>query len=165
MLTIARVGATEPSSGSEGQDCVSRDQDRERNLVSHPPSPEAQVSNGLREEEDIGMDGHRTDKRHGLNRRSLLAGAGAGIAALAAASALPAASGLAQTAAGRSPIMRAIPKTGERIPVIGLGTFETFDVSPGEPRDHMGVFLFARVADLSDVRFALICVQFEIWLM
>jgi diketogulonate reductase-like aldo/keto reductase len=83
------------------------------------------------------MGQYRTHIVHGMNRRSLLAGAGAGIAALAAASTLPAASGLAQTAAGRTPIMRAIPKTGERIPVIGLGTFETFDVAPGEPREHI----------------------------
>lgn len=34
------------------------------------------------------------------------------------------------------PIMRAIPKTGEQIPVIGLGTFETFDITPGESRDN-----------------------------
>jgi diketogulonate reductase-like aldo/keto reductase len=80
---------------------------------------------------------HRIHMAHGMNRRSLLAAAGAGLGTLAAASAFPVASGLAQTATGRSPITRPIPKTGERIPVVGLGTFETFDVSPGEPRDHI----------------------------
>jgi diketogulonate reductase-like aldo/keto reductase len=74
---------------------------------------------------------------HGMSRRSLLAAAGGGLGALAAASVFPAASTFAQAPAGRTPIMRAIPKTGERIPVVGLGTFETFDVTPGEPRQHI----------------------------
>lgn len=34
-------------------------------------------------------------------------------------------------------ILRAIPKTGEKIPAIGLGTFLTFDIKPGQPRDHL----------------------------
>ncbi|WP_205749063.1 aldo/keto reductase [Frigidibacter oleivorans] len=38
---------------------------------------------------------------------------------------------------GPRPILRAIPATGEQVPVIGLGTFETFDITPGEPRDHV----------------------------
>jgi aryl-alcohol dehydrogenase-like predicted oxidoreductase len=33
--------------------------------------------------------------------------------------------------------MRPIPATGEMIPAIGLGTFETFDITPGEPRGHV----------------------------
>jgi diketogulonate reductase-like aldo/keto reductase len=80
------------------------------------------------------------NKPDGLSRRSLLAagaGLGAGLGALAAVSALPGGAARAQGAAGRAPIMRAIPKSGERIPVMGLGTFETFDVTPGEPRDHI----------------------------
>ncbi|WP_246703717.1 aldo/keto reductase [Rhizobium sp. SEMIA 4085] len=33
--------------------------------------------------------------------------------------------------------MRPIPKTAEMIPAIGLGTFETFDIRPGETRDNV----------------------------
>ncbi|TBY80520.1 aldo/keto reductase [Rhizobium leguminosarum bv. viciae] len=38
---------------------------------------------------------------------------------------------------GPAPIMRPIPKTGEMIPAVGLGTFETFDIRPGEARDNV----------------------------
>jgi diketogulonate reductase-like aldo/keto reductase len=34
-------------------------------------------------------------------------------------------------------MLRTIPKTGEKIPAVGLGTFMTFDVRPGQPRDHL----------------------------
>jgi diketogulonate reductase-like aldo/keto reductase len=34
-------------------------------------------------------------------------------------------------------IMRKIPRSGEMIPAIGLGTYLTFDVLPGQPRDHI----------------------------
>lgn len=88
-------------------------------------------------EMEIGMGEHRTHTQHRISRRSLLAAAGTGLGALAVASAFPVTTGFAQPAAGRTPITRVIPKTGERIPVVGLGTFETFDVSPGEPRDHI----------------------------
>jgi diketogulonate reductase-like aldo/keto reductase len=37
----------------------------------------------------------------------------------------------------QDPIMRTIPRTGEAVPVIGLGTFLTFDVIPGQKRDHL----------------------------
>jgi diketogulonate reductase-like aldo/keto reductase len=33
--------------------------------------------------------------------------------------------------------MRTIPSSNESIPAIGLGTFLTFDVVPGQPRDHL----------------------------
>ncbi|WP_207483981.1 aldo/keto reductase [Arenibaculum pallidiluteum] len=33
--------------------------------------------------------------------------------------------------------MRAIPRTGEMIPAVGLGTFMTFDIVPGQPRTHL----------------------------
>jgi diketogulonate reductase-like aldo/keto reductase len=33
--------------------------------------------------------------------------------------------------------MRPIPRTGEALPAIGLGTFLTFDVIPGQPREHL----------------------------
>ena len=75
--------------------------------------------------------------RNGVSRRSLLATAGTTLGALAAISAFPGATARAQNPAGRMPIRRAIPKTGEQIPVVGLGTFETFDVTSGEPRGHV----------------------------
>ncbi|SMD25223.1 aldo/keto reductase [Lentzea albidocapillata] len=34
-------------------------------------------------------------------------------------------------------ITRRIPKSGELVPAIGLGTFMTFDKRPGAPRDHL----------------------------
>jgi diketogulonate reductase-like aldo/keto reductase len=34
-------------------------------------------------------------------------------------------------------ITRAIPRTGELVPAIGLGTYLTWDVLPGAPRDHI----------------------------
>jgi diketogulonate reductase-like aldo/keto reductase len=34
-------------------------------------------------------------------------------------------------------ITKAIPRSGERVPAIGLGTFLTFDVLPGQNRDHL----------------------------
>ncbi len=68
-----------------------------------------------------------------LSRRRFLA-AGASAAALSALTPLVP-SARAQTAA--QPIMRPIPKTGERIPAVGLGSFETFDILPGQPRDNV----------------------------
>jgi aryl-alcohol dehydrogenase-like predicted oxidoreductase len=35
-------------------------------------------------------------------------------------------------------IMKTIPRTNERVPAIGLGTFMTFDLMPGERRQHLG---------------------------
>lgn len=79
------------------------------------------------------------------DRRSFLRKAGLGLAAsvLPASALFSGSRALAQSATAPaaaysgSPIMRAIPKTDEMIPVIGLGTFETFDITPGEPRDHV----------------------------
>lgn len=78
------------------------------------------------------------------DRRSFLKYAGLGVAACASPASFlfPSSSAAAQTAAPTPAptgpaIMRPIPKTGEMIPAIGLGTFETFDVTPGEPRDHV----------------------------
>jgi diketogulonate reductase-like aldo/keto reductase len=68
-------------------------------------------------------------------RRQLLAGAGAAVATSLLGTGLTARPALAQVAG--DPIMRPIPATGEMIPAIGLGTFETFDIMPGEPRDHV----------------------------
>jgi len=69
-----------------------------------------------------------------LPRRRLLQATGL----VAGALALP---GLVRSATAQAApadiIMRAIPKTGEKIPAIGLGTFLTFDIKPGQPRDHL----------------------------
>lgn len=84
---------------------------------------------------DIDKDREMLINSSPFGRRALLKGMGA-FAGLAAATMLPRAA-IAQSATGSNPTMRAIPKTGEMIPAVGLGTFETFDVVPGEPRDHI----------------------------
>ncbi|TCU12620.1 aldo/keto reductase [Rhizobium sullae] len=71
-----------------------------------------------------------------VHRRTILQAAGAAIGAMAVGS-IGGGHAFAQTTADRSIIRRAIPKTREEIPVVGLGTFETFDVLPGEPRAHI----------------------------
>jgi aryl-alcohol dehydrogenase-like predicted oxidoreductase len=35
-------------------------------------------------------------------------------------------------------IMKTVPGTNEQVPAIGLGTFMTFDLLPGDKRDHLG---------------------------
>jgi diketogulonate reductase-like aldo/keto reductase len=68
------------------------------------------------------------------SRRNLLKAVALGAGALA----MPALFRDARAAAAPSDIItRAIPKTGEKIPAIGLGTFMTFDIKPGQPRDHL----------------------------
>ncbi|MDQ8731039.1 aldo/keto reductase [Bradyrhizobium sp. LHD-71] len=76
---------------------------------------------------------HHHGLRSTYSRRSVMRALGAGGLAFACSSSLP---HLAFGQAG-TPITRAVPRTGERVPVIGLGTFETFDVNPGEPREHI----------------------------
>jgi diketogulonate reductase-like aldo/keto reductase len=39
--------------------------------------------------------------------------------------------------ASQQVITRAIPRTGEVVPAVGMGTFMTFDVTPGQPREHL----------------------------
>jgi diketogulonate reductase-like aldo/keto reductase len=69
-----------------------------------------------------------------LSRRRLLQATGLAAGALA----LPALfHSAAAQAAPANLILRAIPKTGEKVPAIGLGTFLTFDIKPGQPRDHL----------------------------
>lgn len=69
-----------------------------------------------------------------LSRRRLLQATGLAAGALA----LPALfHGARAQAAPANLILRAIPKTGEKVPAIGLGTFLTFDIKPGQPRDHL----------------------------
>jgi diketogulonate reductase-like aldo/keto reductase len=81
-----------------------------------------------------------TPRRAGtLNRRDVMRLLGLGIAAGALRtvgfSSVPAlAQATAQTA---GLITRRIPRSGEILPAIGLGTFMTFDVVPGQARDHV----------------------------
>ncbi|QZO00899.1 aldo/keto reductase [Chenggangzhangella methanolivorans] len=80
-----------------------------------------------------------------LSRRGVLSGAASLGAASAVLAAGPATSpAAAQTpAAGPAPvpagdvISRAIPRSGEVLPAVGLGTFLTFDVVPGQKRGHL----------------------------
>lgn len=61
----------------------------------------------------------------GLSRRQFLYGAGASILALRT----PQLFADAPAGAAESPVTRAIPSSGERIPAIGMGTWQTFDVA------------------------------------
>jgi diketogulonate reductase-like aldo/keto reductase len=66
-----------------------------------------------------------------INRREALRRLG--VAALAVGGGGRFAGAVADVATSRlSLLTRAIPATGEKIPVIGLGTWQTFDVGPGE---------------------------------
>lgn len=77
------------------------------------------------------------------SRRNLIRG-GVGFGLLAAQSAATSSRPKAQptqqagtTAEAKDVITRAIPRTNERLPVIGLGTFLTFDTLPGQPRENL----------------------------
>jgi diketogulonate reductase-like aldo/keto reductase len=77
------------------------------------------------------------------SRRALMRGAaGAGVLAAqsVASSSRPKAAPTAQAGSARTAgdvLTRAVPKTKEELPVIGLGTFLTFDTIPGQPRDNL----------------------------
>lgn len=85
-----------------------------------------------------------------LPTRRGVVGAGLGIGGAGLlAQAVPASMAQAQTQGGGAPaaagpaapapgiVMRSIPRTGEQVPAIGLGTYLTFDLLPGRPRDHV----------------------------
>jgi len=81
--------------------------------------------------------------REGMTRREVFASAavvGAGIILSPALGSVRHA-GAAEVAAGTSRtqgiITKTIPRTSESLPAIGLGTYLTFDVIPGEPRDFI----------------------------
>ncbi|MEH3148290.1 MAG: aldo/keto reductase [Methylobacterium frigidaeris] len=67
------------------------------------------------------------------SRRALLGVLGAA----AAAPALAPASSLAQAANSAAIALKTLPRSGERLPAVGMGTYLTFDVLPGRPRDHL----------------------------
>jgi len=69
-----------------------------------------------------------------LSRRRLLQATGLAAGALALPKIFHSA---AAQAAPANILLRTIPKTGEKVPAIGLGTFLTFDIKPGQPRDHL----------------------------
>ena len=77
------------------------------------------------------------------SRRDILKYAGIGLAAAAVPSGMLLAGSRASAQTGaarpavRDAIMRTIPSSNEAIPAIGLGTFLTFDVIPGQKRDHL----------------------------
>jgi diketogulonate reductase-like aldo/keto reductase len=81
------------------------------------------------------------DSHLSASRRDVLKSAGLGVAATVFSSDVLAADNVQAQTANRSvvtdAIMRKIPSTGEALPVVGLGTFFTFDVIPGQPRDHL----------------------------
>ena len=67
----------------------------------------------------------------GLSRRRFLTVAGCGLAATSL-------SDLAIGQSGHADMLRkSIPRTGELVPAIGLGTFRTFDGLPGQPREPL----------------------------
>jgi aryl-alcohol dehydrogenase-like predicted oxidoreductase len=66
----------------------------------------------------------------GVGRRAALRLIGTGLAALAA---VPTASGFAPPESLRRLMTRKIPSSGEELPVIGVGTWQTFDVGVGAP--------------------------------
>ncbi len=75
------------------------------------------------------------ERRHrSLTRRRFLEGLGAATLA-------PFVVGAGPAAPPRSPILRPIPSTGERIPIIGLGTAITFDAPPGRARSGLAAVL------------------------
>jgi diketogulonate reductase-like aldo/keto reductase len=74
-----------------------------------------------------------------LNRRELIKLFGVGAAAMMLPS-VALRAGTAHAQAAGSPtdlITRRIPKTNEVVPAIGLGTFLTFDIVPGQQRGHL----------------------------
>ncbi|MDY6964179.1 MAG: aldo/keto reductase [Pseudomonadota bacterium] len=79
-----------------------------------------------------------------INRRGFLGTAGAAVTGLALATHAPATVKAQGTdapvpAAGsnREVLTRALPRTGERVTALGLGTFLTFDLKPGDRRDDL----------------------------
>ena len=74
----------------------------------------------------------------GASRRQVMQAAVSLAAVNAAASSAVAAEAVsASVNSSRALIMKAIPRTGEQVPAIGLGTFQTFDLLPGTTRAHL----------------------------
>ena len=91
------------------------------------------------------MNRTRDISRTGSSRREVLgslglAAAGAGLVPLGLAGSIPAtAQGAGSAAAtGAGVATKPFGQTGEKLPVIGLGTYLTFDLVPGADRAHLG---------------------------
>jgi aryl-alcohol dehydrogenase-like predicted oxidoreductase len=77
-----------------------------------------------------------------INRRGFLGTIGAaatGLALAAPAAAQAQDTDAASSASGSNPdvLTRTLPRTGERVTALGLGTFLTFDLKPGDRRDDL----------------------------
>ncbi|WP_426128999.1 aldo/keto reductase [Pararhizobium sp. PWRC1-1] len=77
-----------------------------------------------------------------INRRGFLGTVGAAATGLALAAHAPATAqdtNAASPASGSNPdvLTRTLPRTGERVTALGLGTFLTFDLKPGDRRDNL----------------------------
>lgn len=70
-----------------------------------------------------------------LSRRSVLGALGAGAAAAASPALLGPVPARAQAAGTLN--LKKLPRSDEMLPAVGLGTYLTFDVLPGRPRDHL----------------------------
>jgi diketogulonate reductase-like aldo/keto reductase len=70
-----------------------------------------------------------------LSRRDFIKALGLGATSVTLAG-LPFVTGEAHAQTGDL-IMKKIPRSGEMIPAIGLGTYLTFDLLPGQPRNHI----------------------------
>ena len=81
------------------------------------------------------MDNRHQTAPATINRRELIKALGLGIAATAVVSSNLFGGGADAQTPGL--ITKKIPRTGEVLPAIGLGSFLTFDVLPGQPRDHI----------------------------
>lgn len=107
-------------------------------LLKNKPSPAAQPSARAKKpirQKGTAMETRRSETPQGIDRRSFLKTAGFGFAAAALAS-----GGLFGKHAAAQPsgiITKKIPRTGEALPAIGLGTYLTFDVIPGQPREFI----------------------------
>jgi diketogulonate reductase-like aldo/keto reductase len=95
------------------------------------------------------MDNAATDSasqpayRSGLSRRAALSAAG--VAALTAGLAAPAVAAPGRPRGSAGPVSRPLPDSGGHLPVIGLGTFMTFDRRPETDRSFIPEVLRAHV--------------------
>ena len=69
-----------------------------------------------------------------ISRRNVLKALGLGTVALTFPGLLQSAPALAKSA---DIALKSIPRTGEKVPPVGLGTHMAFDVKPGKPREHL----------------------------
>src|SRR5918999_1166065 len=81
------------------------------------------------------MDNRHRTAPATIHRRQFMKALGLGIAATAVASSHLFGTGAEAQTPGL--ITKQIPRPGEVVPAIGLGSFLTFDVLPGHPREHL----------------------------